>query len=160
MPNWCCNQVCLSHADEAVVQEFVSMMSTPETLFNTIRPRPTIVKDDDIMTWNNDNWGTKWEPNDFTHNVISPKDIEIYFDTAWSPPIGIYNALIEKGWVINALYSERESEFCGRFSNEHGDELYEYDGSDPSTFTHLPSEILEFTGLLDDQDDEYDDEDE
>jgi hypothetical protein len=143
----------LSHEDEKLVVELLSMLSTPDTLFNKIYPAPE-GHIDDINNWNNDNWGTKWEPIDVTYETTSANDIIVSFDSAWSPPIGIYKALIEKGWVLTALYHERESEFCGRFSNEHGDEFYEYDSSDPSTFKHLPEDILDFSGLLEDQDDE------
>lgn len=162
MPNWCCNQVCLSHVDEKIILEFLSMLSTPDKLFTKIYPTPEDFTDD-IINWNNDNWGTKWEPIDVIYEAISEREINITFDTAWSPPIGIYKVLIEKGWILTALYHERESEFCGRFSNEHGDEFYEYDSSDPSTFKHLSEEILEFTGLLEDLDEdasECNDEDE
>ena len=37
------------------------------------------------------------------------------FDSAWSPPIGIYEALVADGFTVDAMYYEPGMGFCGRW---------------------------------------------
>ncbi len=154
MPNWCSNQVNLYHSNEKVVSEFEEMLKSSETLFAMIYPRPQNINEDDVVEWDCNNWGTKGEPIDISFEKQSSYEITVNFDTPWSPPVGVYKALINQGWKLTALYYESGYEYCGRFTNEAGDECYEYDSSDPCTIKNLPEDILEFSGLLDDMSDE------
>jgi hypothetical protein len=74
------------------------------------------------------------------------------------PPIEFYEYLVQDEWIVNALYHEPGMQFCGRFTNDKGDEFYDYDSDDKNTIEVIPQEILDFTCLLDDSDDEENEE--
>jgi hypothetical protein len=76
----------------------------------------------DWWNWRNDNWGTKWNlvPNhdgDLTgYNMDSVgNEIRMSFDTAWSPPDGVYNAIVDKYPTldINWFYREDGAQMAG-----------------------------------------------
>jgi hypothetical protein len=65
-------------------------------------------------------WGTKWDMS----IADSPKVYEIngnavtiYFDTAWSPPEGIYYALETMGFKVEATYIEQGVGFIGHYKD-------------------------------------------
>jgi hypothetical protein len=65
-------------------------------------------------------WGTKWDAK--TADIDEPfeingNEVTIYFDTAWSPPMGIYSALIDMGFDVQATYVESGVGFIGYYSN-------------------------------------------
>ena len=72
-------------------------MKSPKTgeVFHTTFDFPDGTNDDRWYAWNNANWGTKWElgERECDHDE---ETLECFFDTAWSPPEGIYNALREQ----------------------------------------------------------------
>jgi len=43
--------------------------------------------------WNISNWGTKWD-TDIEDSDIQDEHIYLRFDTAWSPPSGVYEAMV------------------------------------------------------------------
>lgn len=86
-------------------------------------------------------------------------EICIIFDTAWMPPIEFYEYLVQDEWNVNALYHEPGMQFCGSFTNDKGDKLYEYDNDDKTTIEVIPQDILDFTCLLDDDSDDNSDDD-
>jgi hypothetical protein len=62
-------------------------------------------------------WGTKWElrldetmPFELEGHVLT-----MWFDTAWSPPIGIYQALEAMGFEVEATYIECGVGFVGYY---------------------------------------------
>jgi len=64
-------------------------------------------------------WGTKWDAR--TSDIDEPFDIygnevTIYFDTAWSPPMGIYSALEDMGFLVQATYVESGVGFIGYYT--------------------------------------------
>lgn len=62
-------------------------------------------------------WGTKWDiranPNDFE---FDGKTLTFHFDTAWSPPMGIYYALEEMGFTVQATYIEQGMGYLGYYT--------------------------------------------
>ena len=71
-------------------------------------------------TWRNDNWGTKWNLVPHVDGDLSSYEIEVTvsesfgwyitlaFDTAWSPPSGIYEAIVEKYPDLDISWFYRE----------------------------------------------------
>jgi len=63
-------------------------------------------------------WGTKWDmsisdsPEVFE---LEGDTLTIYFDTAWSPPEGIYHALEAIGFKVEATYIEQGVGFIGYY---------------------------------------------
>jgi hypothetical protein len=65
-------------------------------------------------------WGTKWDSS--TQDMDEPFNIDgnavtIFFDTAWSPPMGIYHALEDMGFKLEATYVEQGVGFIGYYSD-------------------------------------------
>ena len=153
MHNWCDNTMKVSHSDKSKVDALAAEMSKKNAdghsiaeTFQHLRPNPSGEWDYD---WSCENWGTKWEADIIDWDQYDDNTIWISFNSAWSPPINLYEYLVEEGWEVEAFYHESGCAFCGKFTNEDGDEYYEYDFSDRSTIEELPSDIEEFTGLLD-----------
>jgi hypothetical protein len=93
-------------------------------------------------------WGTKW---DIGGGDASVDDIEgglmLGFDSAWSPPIGAYEKLMEQGFEIEAMYYEPGMAFAGIWDNGN-DDYYEYGGMNSDQIAEeLPSELDEAFGI-------------
>ena len=147
MPNWCNNTLTLTHEDVSKIDALeAELKSDAPQFFNFLRPNPT-------GEWNYDwsvvNWGTKWDAdlNDWERDGNS---ILFYtFDTAWGPPIALYDYLTENGWEVDAMYHECGMQFCGTYTSADGEETYEYSFDDfKGTVTDVMSEeLLEWAGL-------------
>ena len=64
-------------------------------------------------------WGTKWDARTEDDNSfeIDGNQVTIYFDTAWSPPMGIYPILEEIGFKIEATYIEQGNGYIGFYKD-------------------------------------------
>ena len=145
MPNWCSNEVEIYGKEEDIakfVDEcFTDFKDTQVLDFAKVMPEPDYDKPKkdgthndgvqtefkwempDWWTWRNDNWGTKWNlvPNhdgDLTkYDVIAQGGdyLQLEFETAWSPPNGIYEAIVEKypDLDINWFYREDGCQMAG-----------------------------------------------
>jgi len=145
MPNWCSNEVQIDGSKEDIAKFkeecFTDHKGESVLDFSKILPEPDYDKPKkdgthndgvqtelhsvmpDWWTWRNDNWGTKWNllPNhdgDLTAylTVEDGEDfIQLEFDTAWSPPNGIYEAITEKyqDLSINWFYREDGVQMAG-----------------------------------------------
>lgn len=124
MPNWCSNWVSITTDNPENIKKIEAAVKD-EKLFEAFAP---------IGDWDYGNavetWGTKWDISNADVQHTSDKSIEIYFDTAWGPPIEFYNKLTEQGFNIDATYHESGMQFAGHYTSEDGDECYEYDFSD------------------------------
>jgi hypothetical protein len=74
------------------------------------------------------NWGTKWDVE--AYDTVDYDDqhakhgITFGFDSAWAPPLGIYEALVEQGFTVRGYYYEPGMCFAGIW--EDGcDDFYE-----------------------------------
>jgi len=152
MPNWCMNSLTVSHADLAKVQEFADAYNNGETCQRFI-PRPENVNNSDVFaedgwyTWNVNHWGTKWDfGKDKLDDPLVVQDglASISFDTAWSPPIQLYDRLVELGYNVDATYFEPGMGFCGVYYN--GDDEYVDYGDDKN---EIPDRIWDDYALDD-----------
>jgi hypothetical protein len=82
-------------------------------------------------------WGTKWEPKLDENNKfeLDGNVLIVYFDTAWSPPIPIYEALEAMGFEVEATYIECGMGFVGTYKNgqditEDFDQFVSLDGEE------------------------------
>ena len=63
-------------------------------------------------------WGTKWDMSIADSPEVYEVEgdaVTIYFDTAWSPPEGIYHALEAMGFKVEATYVEQGVGFIGYY---------------------------------------------
>lgn len=137
MPNWCFNKLTVSHSDKSAVERFVNAYNKG-SLCNEFIPEPKDIGDN-WYGWRVDNWGTKWdvgadegtEREEF-HGLkatVVGHEANCSFDSAWSPPIGVYNKLVELGYNVHASYFEPGLTFCGIYHNGY-DNCIEYHSKD------------------------------
>lgn len=141
MPNWCLNKLTVSHTDKAAMDRFVAAYNKG-TLCQEFLPVPEGYFDDDRWyDWCVSNWGTKWdvgadegtekeEHYGLKATVVdwnNGKSIEANcsFDSAWSPPIGLYDKLVELGYKVHASYFEPGMAYCGIYTDGY-DNYIEY----------------------------------
>lgn len=134
MPNWCDNCIEISHDDEEWWDWFMSTKFN----FQKIVPCPSNIpgdKDDDGEPWSynysSNMWGTKWPANkeqlEQTWVEDAKGSMTLGFQTAWSPPIGIFKALHLFGFKIKASYLEEGMDYCGVWCNHQANEYIQED---------------------------------
>lgn len=151
MPNYCDNMVTLRHEDKSKVDALeVELSKKTEDhrfngeFFNHLRPNPTGEWE---YNWSIENWGSKWDAGIIDFERRDDNEIWVSFDSAWSPPIALYEYLVEHGWEVDAIYYEPGMGFGGLFTTEDGDDYYEFDMSDPESIEDLPEDLIEFGDL-------------
>jgi hypothetical protein len=155
MPNWCNNNLTLTHEDPAMIQRAFDALERGEFLQEFV-PVPQQLKivagcvgDPDEQKKLEENtarnqeelgygnwydfcvaeWGTKWDCGEQGASNIHPdgKMLHTFFDTAWSPPIGAYEKLVEMGFGVEAMYYEPGMGYAGAYGEE-GDVEISLDG--------------------------------
>jgi hypothetical protein len=152
MPNWCDNNLYISHPDKEMMNKAltawnsgkflstlvpepdytkVKVKPTFDTSHITGNPKPEFVDPEQAWwDWRVQNWGTKWDIGWDDHQdkaeLNGDHDMFVNFQSAWSPPLDAYAKLVEMGYSIRAYYFEGGCAFCGRW--EDGiDESYSFD---------------------------------
>jgi hypothetical protein len=89
-------------------------------------------------------WGTKWDVDAYEGENVKVENgvLEFGFDSAWSPPIGIYEELVEQGFSVRAYYNEPGMVFVGKWE-DGDDEFYEYGGETSATVRDVIGEELD-----------------
>lgn len=152
MPNWCNNYVTLTGPKEKIDELIVELKKSDERdenyqILGKLRPRPT-EHDEDWYTWNCDNWGTKWDVNIASYEIVDENTVSLSFDSAWSPPIALYEFLELEDWKVDAFYQEEGMAYCGRYSDGF-DDCYEYGHMTADEMERtIPSEIEEMFNLV------------
>ena len=121
MPNWCYNSVTLSHGDKTKIDALEAELQkeNPEP-FNHLCPRPA-EEEENWYGWNVNNWGTKWDVTPHDWEQEDDNTIYINFDSAWSPPISLYEFLESEGWSVSAKYHEPGMGFIGAYQDGFDD---------------------------------------
>ena len=171
MPNWCSNGITLRHADPAMIDRVVrgqegllmEFLPTPQALTETVagfmgedkraaheaQQAANIEKYGfkDWYDWNVANWGTKW---DFALENVERQDantVTAAFESAWGPPTGAYERLMEMGFEIEAFYYEPGMAFVGKWDNGV-DDYYEYSGETSETVREaIGAELDDYWGI-------------
>ena len=75
----------------------------------------TDMSDDRWFDWRNQNWDTKWDAYDVVVTDDDPENVEIEFNTAWSPPEAICNQIREDypDVSVSWFYDEPGCEIAG-----------------------------------------------
>lgn len=107
MPNWVSNTLRVIKGDAKEIFDFVR---TEKSVFdfNKLIPMPdsienakeTVVRQSGFevpawYAWSIDNWGTKWNACDAEYSTKDPGHV-IWFDTAWNPPVPVFDALAKR----------------------------------------------------------------
>ncbi len=137
MPNWCSNEVQVfgtkENLEKFIDECFTDFKGTPVLDFNKVLPEPDYKKPQkdgthnngvqtqpstvmpDWWTWRTDNWGTKWNLVPSEDSTLDGYETErgdewlrLEFDTAWSPPNGVYDEIVDKYPYLDVTWFYRE----------------------------------------------------
>ena len=174
MPNWCSNTVEIYHKDPEMLERvregfnrgvlLNEFLPVPEDLQITagflgdteaqkeleLKEKANIAKYGykNWYDWCVANWGTKWDVGGDGYEAQDiPGGLMLTFDSAWAPPCNAYEALLEQGFEIRAMYYEPGMAFAGIWDNGD-DDFYEYGGLDSEQIADtLPEELDEAFGI-------------
>jgi hypothetical protein len=128
MPNWCNNELRADgeKKDIQALQEYL-LKGNNELDFTLILPPPDNESD---AEWYISKWGTKWEPECIWANWFDD-NVCFEFETAWSPPVGIVQALASKFPMLKweLYYDEEGLNFSGLMIWENGNKTLEKSGA-------------------------------
>ena len=142
MPNWCMNTAVITAPDKKSATAFAAYLKEKEGAewLSYFLPIPEDMKED-WYSWNINSWGTKWDCD--TTWKRKGQTFTLSFDSAWAPPIAMYEHLHCEGWEVEAHYLETGMAFAGKFS-EGFDECCNYGNGE-----EIPTDIDEQWGLTD-----------
>lgn len=185
MPNWCSNGVRIRHTDPMKIK-LLKDAALEEKFCNFAIPVPQSLKDttagfsgDPVeqaaneakekanleqygyKNWYDfcvDEWGTKWDVQ-FDSCEVSDDGLELEgsFESAWAPPIGVYDALVNEGYEVEAYYYEPGMCFVGKYDNG-SDDCYDFGGHDSTTVRDAIGDELDDYFCISEQMAEYEDE--
>jgi len=136
MPNWCSNScrmtapmdhpLMVKIKDELELGQnarwFQAVVPVPQALLEAPARHGPMTEDEEKLeasfgykNWYDfciAEWKTKWEAKVDRHE-IDGDSITVWFDTAWSPPDGIYEAMHKAGISVEAAYCEQGVGFMG-----------------------------------------------
>jgi hypothetical protein len=160
MPNWCQNQITVRGGQQSEIQRLADAFSNGG-LCQAVVPCPAELLDttsghlgdpveqaaleaktaanlekcgySNWYDFNVSEWGTKWDVTCDSVEIDSDGlGFNGTFDSAWSPPIAVCEALIEQGFEVTLYYYEPGMAYVGKW--EDGcDDLYEYGGEKADT---------------------------
>jgi hypothetical protein len=160
MPNWCSNHITVRGTDPVEI-EILSQAFADSKFCNAVSPIPEELNNPDTGSFGGDgaedkdqrraeltakygysgwydwcvaNWGTKWDIGDDSNLELDEDGLGFSgsFDSAWSPPIGVMEALTEQGFEVTLYYYEPGIGFCGKW-HDGDDEWIEYAGETSET---------------------------
>ena len=161
MPNWCSNHVTVRGTDPAEIQRLAdafaegkfcnAVIPVPQDLTDTVSgflgsgdeqkaleaKTAANIEKYGYSNWYDyqvDKWGTKWDVGDQGGGEISDDGLEFSgsFDSAWSPPIGVCEALVAQGFEVTLYYYEPGMAYVGKWE-DGSDDCYEYGGEKAAT---------------------------
>ena len=174
MPNWCNNNLTLTHEDPQMIQRAYDALERGEFLQEFIpvpedlhivagsvgdakeqkeleRKTKANVKKYGYGNWYDycvGEWGTKWDVGQDGASDIHPdgKMLHTYFDSAWAPPVNAYDKLVELGFGVNAMYYEGGMGFAGIY-DDCGDQEINLEGMSADDIEQEHPELDEAFGI-------------
>ena len=186
MPNWCSNRAVISNPDQTKMIALVEAINDSK-FCNHVIPVPEslhivagkVGSDEDqnqqelylaeqanqalhgYKNWYDfcvSEWGTKWDVDPYDKVELNEDgSVEFCFDSAWAPPVGVYEALVEQGYDVVATYYEPGMAYVGRFDNGI-DDCIEYGEYTSDTVREVIGEELDDEYGISESMAEYEDE--
>jgi hypothetical protein len=176
MPNWCSNHITVRGTDPAAIKRLADAFDNGE-FCGTVVPMPEELnitsgrlgdgeeqrelerktaenlEKHGFANWYDFNvakWGTKWEIGGNGDEAERDEDglgFSAPFESAWSPPIAVCEALVEQGFEVVLYYYEPGMGYCGKFEDGY-DEYYEYSDENSKTVrTAIGSDLDDMFGI-------------
>ena len=172
MPNYCSNYISVrgKNSAEFLVKRLADAFDAGE-LCQAVIPVPEILRDTTSPTQPGDEaaaeqrqaetgfsnwydfcvnrWGTKW---DISSQAECERDEDGLgfngtFDTAWAPPMGVVEQMVEDGLEVTLYYYESGMAYCGKYE-DGSDDYYEYSGENSSSVrSAIGDELDDFWGI-------------
>jgi hypothetical protein len=188
MPNWCNNYIEVRGSNAEEIKRLADAFDAGE-LCDAVIPVPQALKDTvagshgdedkqkaleqqeaenlaqhGAKNWYDfcvSHWGTKWDVN--ISNVCDRDDdglgFQGSFDSAWSPPMGVVQKMVDDGLEVVLHYNEPGMAFVGKFDNGD-DEYYQYDGETSKTVRAAIGDEMDDFWCISENMAEYEDEEE
>ena len=134
MPNNTDVRVYIDHTNKKRIDDMENIFSN-DYPFNMIIPMPDDIERGNLTMdqrkatngrnwydWSCANWGTKWDAYNVSVQRLSDTSLYVIMETAWSPPIPIFEKLIELGFDVSAYYLDEGWNYVGQF--EGGEDFY------------------------------------
>ena len=177
MPNWCDNTITIKGKAQKVNDIYQRLIKDEEDgLCSILHPMPKNTftgnlgqkereqcAEENIPNWYDwciSNWGTKWDTCDGDWQYEDAGDGEAIltgsFQTAWGPPIGVYEHAQEAHpeLYIHAMYYEGGCAFAGIWETDVGEDHYSLEGTKKEIEDQLPEELNECFGITECMEDE------
>tara|TARA_R100000541_G_scaffold9445_2_gene17097 strand:+ start:2046 stop:2465 length:420 start_codon:yes stop_codon:yes gene_type:complete len=107
-----------------MIDDIYNVMNTENTeLCHHLIPEPRNDENEPTSGWYEwrlENWDTKWDVYETHCTRIDANTLNLNFYTAWSPPISIFEKLVDMGFEINARYLDEGWMYIGEYT--HGDD--------------------------------------
>jgi hypothetical protein len=174
MPNWCNNNLTLTHEDPTMIlrakaaldrgeflQEFIPVPQQLKIVAGCVgdpveqaKLEADTARNLEELGYGNwydycvGEWGTKWDVGEQGASDIHPDGLMLHtsFDSAWSPPVNAYDKLVELGFGVNAMYYEPGMGYAGSY-DEHGDQEISLEGLSADDIEHDYPELDEAFGI-------------
>ena len=175
MPNWCNNYLELEHEDPAMIERarnafnegklLAEFCPVPESLHIVAGmvgdPDEQKKLEEDTArnlathgygNWYDycvNEWGTKWDVGGDGMEVELEglkNDTTLCFDSAWSPPIGIYEKMLDQGYSVRAYYYEGGMNFAGVWWDGE-DDFYDLASTSAEVREQIPEALDECMGI-------------
>lgn len=114
MPNWCENTITFyTPEDKSRFVEAAGSDACPLD-FNKVLPTPDGLDEKEAKQWRAEHWGTSAP---LESKYVEGDDTSLSFETAWTPAVGIYGAIVDMlpDLPFHVEYEEPNEEFEGEF---------------------------------------------
>ncbi len=146
-----CNYICPVPEDLQIVAGRVGDDTDPAQIDLEAKEKSNLAKYG-VANWYDfcvANWGTKWDVDPYDKVMLTEgqkNDITIGFDSAWSPPIGIYEKMVDQGFSVRAYYYEPGMNFAGIWW-DGDDDFYDLPSTSEAVREEIPAELDEMFGI-------------
>lgn len=175
MPNWCSNHITVRGTNQAEILRLGEAFDQGK-FCNAVIPIPEELNNPDTGSYGGEDaadkdrlreeltekygfsgwydfcinrWGTKWDFGEPGSGLISDDGLEFSgsFESAWAPPMGIAEALVEQGMEVTLYYYEPGMAFVGKYENGY-ETHYELAGLNSQTVrAAIGDDLDDFWGI-------------